>query len=62
MEFSSHKSVNYNRCVSCLRNAIESKTALSRDISSEGEFCCGLSQFHCRNEVKQGHKVQTNKL
>ena len=27
-------------------------------MSSEREFCSGLSQFHCRNEVKQGHKVQ----
>ena len=24
-------------------------------MSSEREFRCGLSQFHCRNEVKQGH-------
>ena len=28
---------------------------VARDMSSEREFCCGLAQFHCRNEVKQGH-------
>ena len=28
---------------------------VARDMSSEREFRCGLSQFHCRNEVKQGH-------
>ena len=28
---------------------------VARDLSSEREFRCGLSQFHCRNEVKQGH-------
>ena len=58
MEFFSHKSENYNRCVSCLRNTIESKL----NMSSEREFRFGLSQFHCGNEVKQGYKVQTNKL
>ena len=35
---------------------------VTRDISSAREFRCGLSQFHCGNEVKQGHKVQTIKL
>ena len=35
----------------------------TRDMSSEREFCCSrMSQFLCGNEVKQGHKVQTNKL
>ena len=44
----------------CLRDAIESKTTLSRDtcMSSQREFRSGLSQFHFRNEVKQGHKVE----
>ena len=32
------------------------------DIPSAREFRSGLSQFHCRNEVKRGHKVQTIKL
>ena len=31
---------------------------VTRDISSTREFRCGLSQFHCENGVKQGHKVQ----
>ena len=31
---------------------------VTRVISSEREFRSGLSQFHRRNEVKQGHKVQ----
>ena len=31
-------------------------------MSSKREFRCCLSRFHCRNEVKQGHKVQTNEL
>ena len=35
----------------------------TRDVSSEWDFVvvC-MSQFLCGNEVKQGHKVQTNKL
>ena len=40
---------------------------MTRDLSSEREFRCSLqgvcmSQFHCGNENKQGHKVQKNKL
>ena len=49
--------------VSCLRKAI--KFHVGRDVSSEPEFGCSvvcMSQFHCGNEVKQGHKIQTNKL
>ena len=49
--------------VSCFRNAI--KFHVGRDMSSEREFRCSvvcMSQFHCGNEVKQGHKIQTNKL
>ena len=34
----------------------------TRVMSGEPEFRSGLSQFHRRNEVKQGHKVQKNKL
>ena len=35
---------------------------VTRDISSAREFRCRLSPFHCGNEVKQGHRVQTIKL
>ena len=28
---------------------------VTRDISSARDFRCGLSQFHCGNEVNQGH-------
>ena len=38
---------------------------VARDMSSEREFRCTvvcMSQFHCGDEVKQGHKVQTNKF
>ena len=35
---------------------------VTRVMSGEREFRSGLSQFHRRNEVKQGHKVQKNKL
>ena len=35
---------------------------VTRVMSSEREFRSGLSHFHFRNEVKQGHTVQTNKL
>ena len=35
---------------------------VTRVMSSEREFRTGLSQFHRRNEVKQGHKAQTNTL
>ena len=38
---------------------------VARDMSSEREFRCTvvcMSQFYCGNEVKLGHKVQTNKL
>ena len=36
----------------------QSSLNVTRVMSSEREFCSGLSQFHFRNEVKQGHKVQ----
>ena len=54
-----------------LRKNLRNATSLERpfhvacDMSSEREFLCTvvcMSQFHCGNEVKQGHKVQTNKL
>ena len=36
----------------------QSSLNVTRVMSSEREFRSGLSQFHCTNEVKQGHKVQ----
>ena len=36
----------------------QSSLNVTRVMSSEQEFRSGLSQFHRRNEVKQGHKVQ----
>ena len=36
----------------------QSSLTVTRVMSSEREFRSGLSQFHCTNEVKQGHKVQ----
>ena len=36
----------------------QSSLNVTRVMSSERELRSGLSQFHCTNEVKQGHKVQ----
>ena len=61
MDFFFHNSEKI--AFSGLRNAIKSRTA--REMSSEREFRCTvvcMSQFHCGIEVKEGHKVQTNKL
>ena len=47
------------------QSSLERPFHVAREMSSEREFRCTvlcMSQFHCGNEVKQGHKVQTNKL
>ena len=51
-------------CKSCLRKAIKFKQPIcvTRDMSFVGESRCGLSKFHCRNDVTQEHKVQAIKL
>ena len=35
---------------------------VTRKMAVVREFRCGLSKFHCRNEVTQGQKVQAIKL
>ena len=53
------------RRVYVTQSSLERPFHVERDMSSKLEFRCTvvyMSQFHCGNEVKQGHKVQTNKL
>ena len=49
---------------SCSRNAIKFQRPINVTgvMSVAREFRCGLSKFHCRNEVTQGRKVQAIKL
>ena len=49
--------IRNNHCVMfyVTQSSLKRLFHVARDMSSEREFCCGLSQFHCRNEVKQGH-------
>ena len=56
MEFFFH-TIRNNHCVMfyVTQSSLKRLFHVARDMSSEREFCCGLSQFHCRNEVKQGH-------
>ena len=63
MEFFSYKSEKIAVChVFATQSSLKRLFHVTRVISSQREFRSGLSQFHRRNEVKQGHKVQTNKL
>ena len=54
--------------ISAVRHAYVTQSSLKRPIHVTRnlvvgqEFRCGLSKFHCRNEVTQGHKVQAIKL
>ena len=53
------------RNVYVTQSSLERPFHVARDMTSEREFRCTvvcMSQFHCENEAKQGHKVQTNKL
>ena len=56
MDFFFH-TIRNNHCVMfyVTQSRLKRLFHVARDMSSEREFCCGLSQFHCRNEVKQGH-------
>ena len=59
MEFFSHKSEIIAVChVLVTQSTVKRLFHVTRVISSEREFRRGLSQFHRRNKVKQGHKVQ----
>ena len=59
MEFFSHKSEIIAVChVLVAQSTVKGLFHVTRVISSEREFRRGLSQFHRRNKVKQGHKVQ----
>ena len=59
MDFFSHKSEIIAVChVFVTQSSLKRLFHVTRVMSSEREFRSGLSQFHRRNEVKQGHKVQ----
>ena len=64
MEFCSHKSeiIAVYHVYVLTQSSLKRLFHVTRVTSSEREFRSGLSHFHFRNEVKQGHKVQTNKL
>ena len=44
------------------QSSLKRPIQVTRDMAVAREFRCGLSKFHCRNEVTQGHKVQAIKL
>ena len=54
--------------ISAVRHAYVTQSSLkrpihvTRDLVVGQESRCGLSKFHCRNEVTQGHKEQAIKL
>ena len=66
MDFAFFSQLRKNRCVVYVtQSSLERPFHVARDIASEREFRCTvvcMSPFHCGNEVKQGHKVQTDKL
>ena len=59
MEFFSHKSEIIAVChVFVTQSSLKRLFHVTRVMSSDREFRSGLSQFHRRNEVEQGQKVQ----
>ena len=58
MEFFSHESEIIAVChVFVTQSSLKRLFHETRVMSSEREFRSGLSQFHRRNEVKQGQKI-----
>ena len=61
MDFFFHDSeISAVRHVYVTQSSLKRPIHVTRDMAVAQEFRCGLSKFHCRNEVKEGHKVQKN--
>ena len=63
MDFFFHNSeIRAVRHVYVTQSSLKHPIDVTRDMAVAQEFRYGLSKFHCRNEVTQGHKVQAVKL